>query len=204
MVASWVLINLSRLSRSFPCWWFRASFDFLLLWLNAWKEGVYSLAVSSCWWNFSSPFSRWLFFVRQVVCNSWPPRWVLQCRDTRGLGKLLARKAWTYHISTNTDPPLLSLQLKFELILNHPNCRLQPSGVGLNFHLFSPPLLSLQWQWCCCMINQIRGQIQLNRNFCCFPWVSSHSDLSLMWGEVVRMSSQLNHALSLQPLPGIP
>lgn len=28
MVASWVLINLSRLSRSFPCWWFRASFDF--------------------------------------------------------------------------------------------------------------------------------------------------------------------------------
>lgn len=37
------------------------------------------------------------------------------------------------------------------------------------------------------MINQVRGKIQLNRNFCCSPWVSSHSDLSLMWWEWVAI-----------------
>lgn len=42
-----------------------------------------------------SPFPRWSFLGRQVVCISWPPEWVLLCRDTRGLGKLLVGKGST-------------------------------------------------------------------------------------------------------------
>lgn len=115
VVDSWVLINLPRMSRDFPFLVVQSNFWFLCFWVEG-MEGVHSLALSFCWWNFSSPFCRWLFFVRQVVCNSWPPRWVLQCRDTRGLGKLLTGKTRIWSISLNADLSLLSLQLKFELI----------------------------------------------------------------------------------------